>query len=91
MSDINLLNGREFLRFLWRKLTSMRTAIYLLILLAIASIPGSIYPQRTQEPLKVAEYFATHKKPPIGWIRFISLMFIALLGLAQFIYFYLSH
>ena len=61
MSDINLLNGREFLRFLWRKLTSMRTAIYLLILLAIASIPGSIYPQRTQEPLKVAEYFATHK------------------------------
>ena len=40
----------------------MRTAIYLLILLAIASIPGSIYPQRTQDPLKVQQYFATHKE-----------------------------
>jgi cytochrome c biogenesis protein len=39
----------------------MRTAIYLLIILAIAAIPGSIYPQRTQEPLKVEQYFATHK------------------------------
>lgn len=40
----------------------MRTAIYLLIILAIASVPGSIYPQRTQEPLKVQQYFATHKE-----------------------------
>jgi cytochrome c biogenesis protein len=61
MSDINLLNSTEFARFLWRKLTSMRTAIYLLIFLGIAAIPGSIYPQRTQNPLKVEQYFATHK------------------------------
>ena len=46
---------------MWRRLTSMRTAIYLLIILAIASIPGSIFPQRTQEPLKVEQYIATHK------------------------------
>lgn len=62
MSELNLLNSRELLRFFWRKLTSMRTAIYLLIILAIASIPGSIYPQRTQDPLKVQRYFATHKE-----------------------------
>ena len=61
MSEINTLNSREFLRFLWRKLTSMRTAIYLLIILGFAAIPGSIFPQRTQEPLKVEQYFSKHK------------------------------
>jgi cytochrome c biogenesis protein len=35
----------------------MRTALILLLLLGIASIPGSIFPQRTQSPLKVREYF----------------------------------
>jgi cytochrome c biogenesis protein len=39
----------------------MRTAIYLLLVLGIAAIPGSIYPQRSQDPLKVDRYFATHK------------------------------
>ena len=61
MSEINTLNSREFLRFLWRKLTSMRTAIYLLIILGFAAIPGSIFPQRTQDPLKVEQYFSKHK------------------------------
>lgn len=51
------LRGTSFLRFLWRKLTSMRTALILLLLLGIASIPGSLFPQRTQSPLKVREYF----------------------------------
>jgi cytochrome c biogenesis protein len=35
----------------------MRTALILLLLLGLASIPGSIFPQRTQSPLKVREYF----------------------------------
>jgi cytochrome c biogenesis protein len=35
----------------------MRTALILLLLLGVASIPGSIIPQRTQSPLKVREYF----------------------------------
>ncbi|MBU3692693.1 MAG: cytochrome c biogenesis protein ResB [Candidatus Nanopelagicaceae bacterium] len=35
----------------------MRTALILLLLLGLASIPGSLFPQRTQSPLKVREYF----------------------------------
>ena len=51
------LEGRSLLRYLWRQLTSMRNALILLLLLGLASIPGSIFPQRTQSPLKVQEYF----------------------------------
>ena len=51
------LGATSLLRYLWRQLTSMRTALILLLLLGIASIPGSIFPQRTQSPLKVREYF----------------------------------
>ncbi|QSB14898.1 cytochrome c biogenesis protein ResB [Natronosporangium hydrolyticum] len=36
-----------WLRNGWRQLTSMRTALVLLFLLALAAIPGSILPQRT--------------------------------------------
>lgn len=51
------LQGASLLRYLWRQLTSMRNALILLLLLGLASIPGSIFPQRTQSPLKVREYF----------------------------------
>jgi len=51
------LQGISLLRYLWRQLTSMRTALILLLLLGLASIPGSVFPQRTQSPLKVREYF----------------------------------
>ncbi|MGA0902015.1 MAG: cytochrome c biogenesis protein ResB [Candidatus Nanopelagicaceae bacterium] len=54
------LQGTSSLRYLWRQLTSMRNALILLLLLGLASIPGSIYPQRTQSPLKVREYFDTN-------------------------------
>ncbi|GII88486.1 cytochrome c biosynthesis protein [Sphaerisporangium siamense] len=46
-----------WLRWGWRLLTSMRTALILLFLFALASIPGSIYPQRSISPDKVAQYF----------------------------------
>jgi cytochrome c biogenesis protein len=52
-----VLDSRSFLRWCWRQLTSMRTALILLLLLSIAAIPGSLFPQRTQNPLKVREYF----------------------------------
>jgi cytochrome c biogenesis protein len=51
------LQGTSFFRYLWRQLTSMRKALILLLLLGLASIPGSLFPQRTQSPLKVREYF----------------------------------
>lgn len=44
------------LRWLWRQLTSMRTALILLFLLALASVPGSVFPQRGNNPLKVDQW-----------------------------------
>ncbi|WP_336632900.1 MULTISPECIES: cytochrome c biogenesis protein ResB [unclassified Microbacterium] len=45
-----------WLRWGWRQLTSMRTALVLLLLLAIAAIPGSIVPQRTADPNGVSQF-----------------------------------
>ena len=42
-----------WLRWIWRQLTSMRTALVLLLLLALAAIPGSVLPQRPNDPLAV--------------------------------------
>ncbi|WP_407651048.1 cytochrome c biogenesis protein ResB [Agromyces marinus] len=47
-----------WLRFAWRQLTSMRTALLLLLLLAIAAVPGSLVPQRSSDPNGVVQYFA---------------------------------
>ena len=44
-------------RFFWRQLTSMRTALFLLLLLAIAAVPGSLVPQRSSDPNGVLQYF----------------------------------
>ncbi|WP_406038925.1 cytochrome c biogenesis protein ResB [Micromonospora sp. NBC_00898] len=48
------------LRNSWRQLTSMRTALILLFLLAVAAIPGSVLPQRGVNPEKVNQYFVDH-------------------------------
>ncbi len=45
-----------YLRFFWRQLTSMRTALFLLLLLAIAAVPGSLVPQRSSDPNGVVQY-----------------------------------
>ena len=45
------------LRYLWRQLTSMRTALILLLLTALAAIPGSLIPQRTNGPIPVRDFF----------------------------------
>ncbi|MGH3620771.1 MAG: cytochrome c biogenesis protein ResB, partial [Sciscionella sp.] len=41
------------LRNTWRGLTSMRTALILLFLLALAAMPGALLPQRSLNPQKV--------------------------------------
>ncbi len=46
-----------WLRWFWRQLTSMRTALFLLLLLALAAVPGSVYPQRSADPNGVRLYF----------------------------------
>lgn len=49
-----------WLRWGWRQLTSMRTALVLLFLLALAAIPGSVLPQEGIDPAAVSRYYATH-------------------------------
>jgi len=51
------LDSVGILRYAWRQLTSMRTALILLLMLGVASIPGSLVPQRTQNPIQVGQYF----------------------------------
>ncbi|MGH3620339.1 MAG: cytochrome c biogenesis protein ResB [Sciscionella sp.] len=50
------------MRNTWRGLTSMRTALILLFLLALAAMPGALLPQRSLNPQKVDTYIAAH-----GW------------------------
>jgi len=46
----------ELGRWVWRQLTSMRVALFLLFLLAVAAVPGSIVPQREANPLAAADW-----------------------------------
>ncbi|MEV4108235.1 cytochrome c biogenesis protein ResB [Nonomuraea sp. NPDC049695] len=46
-----------WLRWGWRTLTSMKTALILLFLLALAAVPGSLVPQRGVDPDKVARLY----------------------------------
>lgn len=50
------LPARQFARWIWRQLTSMRTALFLLLLLAVAAIPGSIVPQEGVDASKVVAF-----------------------------------
>jgi cytochrome c biogenesis protein len=49
-----------WLRWGWRQLTSMRTALILLFLLAAGSIPGSLLPQVGTNPAAVSQYYTSH-------------------------------
>ena len=49
-----------WLRWAWRQLTSMRTALILLFLLALASVPGSVLPQEGIDPAAVTQYYQSH-------------------------------
>ncbi|MFJ6078719.1 cytochrome c biogenesis protein ResB [Pseudarthrobacter sp. NPDC092419] len=51
-----VLGPREMLRWAWTQLTSMRTALFLLLLLAVAAVPGSLFPQRPANPSVVTQY-----------------------------------
>lgn len=48
------------LRFIWTQLRSMRTALMLLLLLAVAAVPGSLFPQRPAGPEIVNQYLEDH-------------------------------
>jgi cytochrome c biogenesis protein len=50
----------------------MRTALILLLLLAVAAIPGSLFPQRSQNPIQVKQFFAENPETAI-WLDRLSL------------------
>jgi len=50
----------ELGRWAWRRLTSMRTALLLLLLLALASIPGSVVPQQNIAAVRVSQWKEDH-------------------------------
>ena len=52
--------GAGWVRWVWRQLTSMRTALVLLFLLALGSVPGSVLPQQGSDPSAVQQYYASH-------------------------------
>jgi cytochrome c biogenesis protein len=54
------LGARGWLRWGWRQLTSMRVALILLFLLAVASVPGSVLPQQGINPSAVQQYYLSH-------------------------------
>ena len=54
------LSPVELSRWAWRQLTSMRTALVLLFLLALAAVPGSVVPQENIDSVKVGQWQEAH-------------------------------
>lgn len=50
------LSPIEFMRWCWTQLTSMRTALVLLFMVALAAIPGSLIPQQPVSPIQVLDF-----------------------------------
>lgn len=62
----------ELARWAWRSLTSMRTALLLLLLLALGAIPGSLLPQVRVDPGKVNAF--RRMNPTVSsWLDRLSL------------------
>jgi cytochrome c biogenesis protein len=57
-----------YLRFFWRQLTTMRTALFLLLLVAFAAVPGSLVPQVTSDPNGVIQFKAANP----GWSKVLD-------------------
>ncbi|MEX0755112.1 MAG: cytochrome c biogenesis protein ResB [Actinomycetota bacterium] len=51
---------RRSVAMVWRSLRSMRTALILLLILALAAVAGSFVAQRPNSPLRVAQEFRDH-------------------------------
>ena len=67
-------SGWAWGRWMWRTLTSMRTAIILLALLALAAVPGSLLPQRgvASDPAAVVRF--SRENPTVApWLDRLGL------------------
>ncbi len=58
--DLPRLGALGWARWAWRQLTSMRTALFLLLMLAVAAVPGSMVPQNGVDPNQVARFIEEH-------------------------------
>jgi cytochrome c biogenesis protein len=58
--EVPELGFLALIRYAWRQLTSMRTALILLMLMGIAAIPGSLIPQRITNAIAVRDFFAAN-------------------------------
>ncbi|MDO5617491.1 cytochrome c biogenesis protein ResB [Kocuria sp.] len=81
-------------RWAWSQLTRMNTALFLLLLLAVAAVPGSIFPQRVQDVGAVNAYIEANPTtgPILDQLQFFDvfssvwfsaiylLLFISLVG-----------
>ena len=67
--EIPELGFTGLLRFAWRQLTSMRTALILLMLMGVAAIPGSLIPQRMTNPMAVRDFFTNNPALSIWYDR----------------------
>ena len=76
-----------WLRWFWRQLTSMRTALFLLLLLAIAAVPGSLVPQRSSDPNGVTKYFTDNPQlaPVLDKLQFGQVLLATVGSTAPFV------
>jgi cytochrome c biogenesis protein len=58
--ELPRLSIRQSFALVWRTLRSMRTALVLLLMLALASVAGSLIPQEPNTPERVAQYQVAH-------------------------------
>lgn len=68
--EVPELGFLALLRFAWRQLTSMRTALILLMLMGIAAIPGSLIPQRITNAIAVRDFFSSNPELAKWYDRF---------------------
>ena len=68
--EVPELGFLALLRYVWRQLTSMRTALILLMLMGVAAIPGSLIPQRITNPIAVRDVFAQNPELAKWYDRF---------------------
>jgi cytochrome c biogenesis protein len=66
------LSPRELARWSWRQLTSMRTALLLLLLLALVAVPGSLVPQSGVDARAVEAYRMEHPAASV-WLDRLGL------------------
>ncbi len=88
------LGAKEMARWAWTQITSMRTALMLLLLLAVAAVPGSLVPQRRAGPEIVDQWIEDNPfwGPILDFLQFFDvytsvwfsaiylLLFVSLVG-----------